>query len=399
MELALDPLQIVLILLQLPLAFLVLYLDVLSAAAVLWRPALSFAPPGRHFAILVPAHNEEVLLPRLLQSLSDLAYPRRLFDICVVADNCSDRTSEVARAGGARVYERLDDDDRGKGYALRWLLRQLKRDKLRYDAYVVIDADSVTSSNFLDVMNRHMELGHEVLQSDYGVLNSEESWSSGLRYVGLALYNNLRPRGRDAFGLSAGLHGNGMCFSSDVIARFRWEAFALAEDVEFHFNLVDAGIKTHYAGEATVLAEMPTTLRQAHDQNIRWERGRLQMLRTFGPSCSAAALRRRDVVRFDAVVEQLVPPLSILVGLATLAVLVCTLLGAEWALCLAIFLIIGEVAYVGAGLRLVHASPRVCFALARAPLYIAWKLWIYALAVIHLDDMRWIRTARSADDI
>src|SRR5919201_4724168 len=146
-----DQLRLALILVQVPTALMVLYLDVLSVAATLWRRAPHPSSPRHRFAILVPAHNEEQLLPRLLQSINALDYPRALYDVHVVADNCTDRTAAVAAAAGATVHVRADDQRRGKGYALRWLLARLGRAGAAYDAYVILDADSVVSPNFLRV--------------------------------------------------------------------------------------------------------------------------------------------------------------------------------------------------------------------------------------------------------
>src|ERR1700692_2797836 len=91
---------------QAPIALMVLYLDVLAAAATLWRPGVRLVPPQHRFAVLVPAHNEELLLPRLLQSLAALEYPRSLYDVHVVADNCTDGTAAVALSAGALTHER-----------------------------------------------------------------------------------------------------------------------------------------------------------------------------------------------------------------------------------------------------------------------------------------------------
>src|SRR5918912_609980 len=114
----------VLLVVQLPVALLVLYLDMLSVAAMLWRRAPNPSSPRHRFAILVPAHNEEQLLPRLLRSINALDFPRALYDTHVVADNCSDRTAAVAAAAGAIAHERHDAHLRGKGYALRWLVHR-----------------------------------------------------------------------------------------------------------------------------------------------------------------------------------------------------------------------------------------------------------------------------------
>ena len=85
------------------LAALTGYLLILSVAAVLRRRVeeLSYAEaPVRRFAILIPAHNEAALIGRLLESLRALDYPRELVEICVVADNCTDATAEIARSAG-----------------------------------------------------------------------------------------------------------------------------------------------------------------------------------------------------------------------------------------------------------------------------------------------------------
>ncbi len=386
--------RIVLLLIQVPGALMVLYLDILSAAALWWRQQTSVAAPRTRFAVLVPAHDEQVLLPRLMESLAALDYPSNLFDVHVVADNCTDRTAEVAARSGAIVHERQDTTQMGKGFALRWLLQRIRQAEKTYDAFVVIDADSVVAPNFLDTMNRHLVQGATVIQSYYGVYNREESPAAALRYTALVLFNDLRPRGRDVLGLSAGLRGNGMCFGSDVLERFGWEAFTLAEDVEFHFQLVEAGIKVKYAADTSVLGEMPTTLREAQTQNVRWERGRIQMLRRFGPRLLRQGMRQRDPAMVDAVAEQLVPPLSVLSAAGALCLLGATILRVPGPRRLAAAVVAGQAAYVLTGLALSRSPLRFYLALLRAPTYIAWKVWIYARAAARPRDSTWIRTSR-----
>ena len=391
--------DLVLVLLQLPATMMVAYLVILSCAALNGGRRVAPASPRSRIALLIPAHNEEVLLPRLLESIAALEYPRHLYDVHVVADNCVDDTASRAAAGGAVVHERRDEAQRGKGYALQWLLGRVSRGGRNYDGYVILDADSVVSQNFLTVMNRHLLRGDQAVQSYYGVLNQSDSWSSGLRYAALALFNHLRPRGRDALGLSAGLRGNGMCFTSAVMERFGWQAFTLAEDAEFHLHLVEAGVRVRYAAEASVLAEMPTSLRGARTQNVRWERGRLQLVRQFGPRLIGRGLLQHDPVRLDAVGEQLVPPLSVLTGLTVLAFVVTGILHRIGPLSLASLVLLGEIVYVMAGLWMVRAGPRIYLAFLGSPIYVAWKLWIYMVSAVGIRDARWIRTARSAQDM
>src|SRR5438477_17216 len=181
----------------------------------------------------------------------------------------------------------------------------------RFDAFVILDADSVVSRNFLRSMDARLASGAQVIQAHYSVLNADEGSVAGLRSAALAAVHYLRPLGRAALGLSCGLKGNGMCFAASVIDRFGWDWYTLAEDVEFHLTLVRAGIRVDFAPEASVMADMPVSLGQAVSQNQRWERGRLQLVREHVPALLLDALRRRSFVRLDAAVEQLIPVLSV----------------------------------------------------------------------------------------
>src|ERR1700744_6082035 len=75
--------------------------------------------------ILIPAHDEELLLPRLLDSLGAQTLMAPIGRILVVADHCSDSTAQLARQWGADVLER-NSGPRGKPAALRDGLAWLK---------------------------------------------------------------------------------------------------------------------------------------------------------------------------------------------------------------------------------------------------------------------------------
>ncbi len=119
------------------------YLLVLALAS--FRRAQPATATGARWrlAVVVPAHNEEALIARCLASLSDQTYPRSLYRVVVVADNCSDRTAQISRALGIEVMERLDEHARGKGHALRWAMDRLLAADHPPDAIVVVDADSI----------------------------------------------------------------------------------------------------------------------------------------------------------------------------------------------------------------------------------------------------------------
>lgn len=66
------------------------------------------------YAVLIAARNEEKVICNLIDSIKSQDYPQELVEIFVVADNCTDKTAEIARKNGANCYERFDDKKRQK---------------------------------------------------------------------------------------------------------------------------------------------------------------------------------------------------------------------------------------------------------------------------------------------
>jgi cellulose synthase/poly-beta-1,6-N-acetylglucosamine synthase-like glycosyltransferase len=377
-------------------AALVGYLMLLTVAAFFARrdTPLRADDPTSRFVIMVPAHNEERLLPRLLDNLDRLDYPRNLYTVHVVADNCTDRTAESARAGGAVVHERFNDTLRGKGYALEWLLEQIWQRGEPHDAVLILDADSIVSENFLRVMDTRLARGERVIQSYYAVLHPEDAWSAGLRAVALTVLHYLRPLGRMVLGGSTGLKGNGMVFAADILRRHRWSA-SLTEDIEYHMELILAGERAFFAPDAVVWAEMPDSLTSAQSQNERWEQGRMEMVRRFVPTLLGAGLRQRKFLLFDAAVEQLIPPFSVLTGAGSACLLAALALRNRTGIALAAAIVVGQTVYVFSGLVLARAPWSLYRALLFTPGFVTWKIWLYLRLLAGVKPQNWIRTTRN----
>jgi cellulose synthase/poly-beta-1,6-N-acetylglucosamine synthase-like glycosyltransferase len=373
-----------------------LFLTVAACVGQARRRRSAGQAQARHrFAVLIPAHNEQALIGRLLDSLSLLEYPASHVDVWVVADNCDDATAAIARARGAHVLERFHATERAKGFALKWLLERLAEQQQHYDAYVVLDADSVVAPNFLQSMDAHLSGGSQVVQAYYSVLNAQASPLAALRYVALAAIHFLRPLGRSTLGLSVGLKGNGMCFAAPVLQRFGWSWFTLAEDVEFHLALVRAGLKVDFAADTWVLADMPVTLDQAASQNARWERGRIELARSFVAGLLLTAVKQRSLIALDAAIEQLIPPLSVPLALGAVCLTIGVFLNLPVPAVLGGLSLIGQAMYLLVGALLVRAPLSAYKALAYAPVYMAWKLGLYACALVMPRSQAWVRTART----
>jgi 1,2-diacylglycerol 3-beta-glucosyltransferase len=401
-----DVVRGLLVLAELALLLPLLYLALLSVAALFaarrtrhvtlpLEPAEAPIQSLPRFAILIPAHDEAPVVASAVASAVALEYPTSRRDIFVVADNCADETAVIARGAGATVYERTDEQNRAKGYALGWLLEQLEAEGRRFGAYVVVDADTRLSANFLTRMAAVLASGAQVAQAQYRVLNGDDAWTAGIRAVAFALFNHLRPLGRSCFGWSAGLKGNGMCFSRTVIERFGWGSYSLTEDVEYHVRLIEAGISVVYVPDATIAAEMPVNLAQARSQQARWERGRLELTRDYVVPLVRGFLRSGNAARLDAAMEIVLPPLSLLIG----AVCVCLAVGGllRWGPGLALGLVlVALLALHGLiGAALAKLSAREYLSLLRAPLFVVWKCWVYLAALFGRGGDSWIRTQRA----
>ena len=120
--------------------------------------------PNKRFALIVAAHNEEKVITHIIDSLFKQNYPRNLFDVFVIADNCTDKTAEIAEKYGAIVYKRFNSTLKGKGHALEWMFEKIFEMDKKYDAICVFDADNLVSSNFLLEMNKQLCRGHKVIQ-------------------------------------------------------------------------------------------------------------------------------------------------------------------------------------------------------------------------------------------
>ncbi len=381
---------------ELLLALIVGYLLLLTVAALAAKrhtPPRQGKPTSR-FIIMVPAHNEERLLPQLLESLSQVDYPRELYAVHVVADNSSDRTAELGRAGGAIIHERFNTELRGKGYALEWLLQQIWDRGDAHDAVVILDADSVVSPNFLRVMDSRLAQGERVIQAYYAVREPESARSAGIRAVALTVLHYLRPQGRMVLGGSTGLKGNGMVFAADILRKHRWTA-SLTEDIEYHMELIRTGERAMFAPDAVVWAEMPDSLRASQTQNERWERGRMEMIRTYVPGLIGEGLRRGKFLLLDAAIEQLIPPFSVVAGLSILALIGALALWNPLAIALAAAIITGQAIYIFTGLALAHAPRTVYQALLFAPAFVAWKIWLYVRLLLGIKPKGWVRTTRN----
>ncbi len=251
------------------------------------------------FMAIIPAHNEERVVANLIESLKNQTYDRNLYDIYVIADNCTDKTAQVAKKAGAIVYERFDQAHKTKGYALQWFLKQKIKENADYDAFFVFDADNIVDKNFIINMNKKLCQGEEVVQGYRDIKNPTDNWIT----AGYALFywtmHRMYHLARYNIGLSPLLNGTGFMVKFDVVKPNGWETETLTEDIEFSLKQIIKGKKLGWATDAIVYDEQPTSFKQSWSQRSRWTVGHMQCLKTYTGQLAKALKEHKTLMNFD----------------------------------------------------------------------------------------------------
>ncbi|RKP53785.1 glycosyltransferase [Pararobbsia silviterrae] len=382
----------------LPVTLATLYLSVLTLlSARLERPS----PRQRtlRFDVLVPAHDEAAVIERTVRSLRAIDWPSDRMRVVVIADNCTDRTAQIARDAGATVIERTDATRRGKGYALEFGIAY-SANQGAADAVAVVDADTIVTPNLLSGYAARIERGAQALQARYGVLNPNDSVRTRLITIGYAAFHDVRSRARERLRASCGLRGNGMCFTHALLRAHPFNVYSLTEDLEYGIRLGIAGVPVHYVDEASADAELVSGGRSATTQRQRWEGGRMAIVRAYTGRLLAHALRRRSWISFELALDLLTLPLGyvglqIVVLLFASVVLQLLLPGAGfygWSV-LALALLAALTLHVLRGWQLSGLSARALLDLLRAPAFIVWKL---VALLRHRANAHWTKTDRES---
>ena len=238
----------------------------------------------RDYAVLICARNEETVIRDLIESLKAQTYPQRHLHIFVLADNCTDRTADIARAAGARVYTRENREQVGKGYALEALLGHLREDHpAGFDGYFVFDADNLLAPDYIAQMDRMFAEGHEIITSYRNSKNYGSNWISAGYALWFLRESRYLNHARFLLGTSCAVSGTGFAFSRAVAEEVDgWPFHLLTEDIEFSIDQIARGRKIAFCENAVLYDEQPVTFAQSVRQRMRWVRGYLQVFQGYG---------------------------------------------------------------------------------------------------------------------
>ncbi len=230
--------------------------------------------------ILVPAHNEEQVIDKLLQQMVQLTYPKSKLELILIDDASTDKTGQIAdeyskNHSFIKVLHREPlVGGKGKAAALNEAIKMSKGEIL-----LCFDADYIPQSGIVEkLVPAFSDPQVGAVQGRPVVLNEPDNLLT--RMITLERISGFRvdEEARDNLGLIPQFGGTVGGFRHsvlDVIGGF--DESMLTEDTDLTFSIYLAGYKIRYIGEAECYEEAVDTWKAYWKQRHRWARGHMQV--------------------------------------------------------------------------------------------------------------------------
>ena len=252
------------------------------------------SPKNHRLAVIVPAKNESASITPLFDSLTRQTYDRACFDVYVVVDDEKDPTVAMTAQRGYTCV--VVSGQTKKGDALDGCLKRiLAEDANRYDAFLVIDADTVLDDAYLAEMNNAMVTGADIIVSKKRVKNyffgdrRTRTLSACCNGVIWTLMDNLGNFYKSAHGYPCFIVGTGFLMRAELVRKNGGWPYqsTLTEDVELMMDTVLSGYRTLYYQHAIGYMEEATELRVTNKRRLRWMTGVVDSDRLYMPRIDA----------------------------------------------------------------------------------------------------------------
>lgn len=348
------------------------------------------------FAIIVPAHNEELYITRLIKSVEKQDYPANSYTIFVIADNCTDNTVDILLQLSQKVIIRNNNKEIGKGYAIKFAIDNISIEN--YDAIIIVDADSYFETSVLKNLNNHINSGANVIQCYNGVANPGVTWFTRLMDVARSIGNEIIESGKQKLGLSSHLMGNGMCFHVHIIQKYGWNAFSIGEDWEYYSKLVMNGERIYFSKGSKVLHQESVDIKDATQQRIRWSSGRFSIVAKYGFHILIGGLIEKNLKKVDASFILLFPNPSLGINLSLISLILSFLIfilyktGAM--LSIVTFIILLQLFLFVLGAFKTRNKTANILSILFSPIFLVWKMCIDVISIFGHRGKKWVRGNR-----
>lgn len=259
--------------------------------------------------VMVPAHNESIVIRKTMESLLKFDYPKDKYEIIVINDNSSDDSAQVLKNiqvnnPRARIIVINTDNivgGKGKSNALNIALSVASGSVI-----AIYDADNTPEKQALKILVENL-MSDDKLGAVIGKFRTRNKYASLLtRFVNIETlaYQCMNQAGRYFFFKLCTIPGTNYVIRRELIDRMGgWDVNALAEDTEISFRLYRMGYYIKFMPLAVTWEQEPQKLKQWFKQRTRWVKGNLYVLKNnfkyaFDPK---AGRMRLDVIYYGLV--------------------------------------------------------------------------------------------------
>lgn len=375
---------------------LYLYLLGLNGIRVFRKKETSLSGEKKRFLVLIPAHNEQMVIKRVIDSIRDTDYDQDLVKIVIIADNCSDSTVQIVKDCQADVLERIDQEKIGKGYAIEWALNRL--DYASFDAVTVIDADNCIEKNYFKVKAGFLDSGLEIIQAYYGYYNPSKTPYAYILYLANLIENELLYHSRSNLKLHTFLRGSGMTFKSSVLQEVPWHSDSVTEDVNYSIELILNDKKVHFTTQTKVCEEALSYIDQSFNQRLRYNTGIISLFKNSFLKLFSAGLSKGDLSIVESAMSFFLLSKPLLLS-ASMFLLLINYLVTESLLIYSVT--VANIAlisfYFMLGLFLNPKEGPIIRTCLASPFYGFWLIAVYVLSSFGYKKGVWSRTPRATD--
>ena len=230
-------------------------------------------------SILIPAHNEERVIGRLLQRITELTYPKEKTQIIVIDDASTDNTGKIVEQYSATyayietIHRNNEEGGQGKASALNAGLRHVNGEII-----LCFDADYYPQIDIIEKLTREFadpEVG--VVQGRITVMNEPQNIVTRLVTLERIGGYGVDQYARDVLGLITQFGGTAGGVRRSLIEHLGgWSESILAEDTDLTFRVYLAGYKVRYVPDAECYEEAVESWRNYWRQRYRWAKGHMQ---------------------------------------------------------------------------------------------------------------------------
>lgn len=232
--------------------------------------------------VLIPAHNEEMVIARTVDAMSRLIYPKDRLEIIVVNDCSKDKTGKIL-AEKCVKYPQLKvvtleppAGAKGKSNALNHGLKESKGEYI-----VVYDADNTPERRavlyLVQAILKDEKLGAVV--GKFRTRNKEASLLTRFINVETLSFQWLLQAGRCHFFGITTIPGTNFIVRRSLLESMNgWNVNALTEDTELTIRIYDSGYRIFWLPHAVTWEQEPETLRVWIKQRTRWAQGNMWII-------------------------------------------------------------------------------------------------------------------------